>query len=58
MCKKCSEAVKQAIKNGVPEQVAIDWLWENTPFPIGDPTEKQYQELKKLSVPPPKGLDK
>lgn len=48
MCKKCLKAVRKAIKNGVPEKVAINWLWENTPFPAGDPTEEQYKKLVNL----------
>ena len=50
MCKKCSDAVKKAMDNGIPESEEIDWLWENTPFPIGDPTEEQLKSLSNLKL--------
>jgi hypothetical protein len=48
MCKLCSEAVEQAVSNGIPRQDAMKWLWENTPFPVGDPTSEQLEALKSL----------
>jgi len=49
MCQKCLDAVAQAVLvNQIPENIAMDWLWEFTPFPIGCPTEEQLNQLKHL----------
>ncbi len=49
MCQKCSDAIQEAVKNGISREEATNWLWEHTPFPMGEPTEKQYEELRHLS---------
>ena len=48
MCILCSEAVAKAVARGIPEQEAIDFLWEYTPFPMGEPTPDQLKQLENL----------
>lgn len=49
MCKKCSKNIKLAVKRGMPEADALNWLWECTPYPVGSPTNEQWKELEKIS---------
>ena len=48
MCQRCFNAVEQAKKNGISDDDAMMFLWERTPFPVGEPTEKQLEELLEI----------
>lgn len=49
MCKRCAEAVRAICLCGKEicehQQTAINWLWENTEFPVGDVTDEQFAEM-------------
>ena len=34
------------------EKDAIAFLWNRTPFPVGDPTEEQFEQLRNLKPTP------
>ena len=57
MCQRCFNAVKSAMKNGVSEEVAMDFLWNETPFPFGEPAEDQLLRLATLGAPPKEASD-
>jgi hypothetical protein len=50
MCKLCTKYVKLAIKGGATRGEAMYFLWNSTPFPIGEPTAAQFEELKNLGA--------
>jgi len=51
MCQVCFDIVDKAVRQGVPEKAAMEWLWSSTPYPFGVPTPEQILELEAMTPP-------
>ncbi len=45
MCTHCQEAADKAMARGVSDDAIMEYLWERTRFPVGDPTDEQLKYL-------------
>lgn len=49
MCLTCSELKKEMVDSGkMTDDEFIHWLWNDTPFPVGEPSEEQVALLREM----------
>lgn len=45
MCQICHNFIEKAKSLGVSEDDAMQFLWNDTPFPVGEPTTEQMNKF-------------
>lgn len=51
MCQRCADIVDVIRSKGYTEDEAMDFLWNETPFPMDHPSNEQFEKAEGLPNP-------